>query len=145
MEVSIKIKYRFAGNPRGAGEAEADIEYVDKTGKSHIRQQRIQSEDTTKNALILKVCIASLRLLVKPCKVRLFVDCDYLVRVYQQGWLDRWSKSGWKRANGKPPANVEDWKQFYMLTQIHKINFTHCGSRAGTELEKMQGERCEQK
>lgn len=140
MEVSIDIKHRFAGNPRGAGEATAEIKYVDKTGGRHIRRQRVQVEDSTRNALMLKTCVAAMRLLVKPCEISLSMDCDYLVSAYRQGWLERWSESGWKRANGKPPANVEDWKQFYMLTQIHKINFTRCGGEDDETREEIKEE-----
>ena len=51
MNVSIYIKSSFRGNPRGAGEAAAVIEFIDKQGKSHKRQQRTQIEADTKNAL----------------------------------------------------------------------------------------------
>lgn len=37
MNVSIYIKSSFRGNPRGAGEAAAVIEFIDKQGKSHKR------------------------------------------------------------------------------------------------------------
>lgn len=55
MNVSIYIKSSFRGNPRGAGEAAAVIEFIDKQGKSHKRQQRTQIEADTKNALHLKI------------------------------------------------------------------------------------------
>ena len=51
MEVSIYVKCRFRGNPRGAGEAAAVIEYIDGTGKSHIRKQQIRIEHDTKKRL----------------------------------------------------------------------------------------------
>ena len=55
------------------------------------------------------------------------------------GWLDKWQQDGWKKANGKPPANVEEWKQFYMLMQIHTVTFEKYNDRYDTELEKIIG------
>ena len=49
--------------------------------------------------------------------------------------LEKWQKDGWKKANGKPPANVDDWKQFFMLTKIHTVTFAGYDSRHDEELE----------
>lgn len=137
MEISIFIKDRFRGNPRGTGEAAAIVEYIDRIGESHIRQQQIRIEHDTKNALALKICIAAMRVLLKPCDITIFIDCDYLENVHRQGWVSKWQQDGWRRANGKPPANVEDWKQFYLLTEIHKIKFSAYDNRHDAELERI--------
>lgn len=121
MNVSIYIKSSFRGNPRGAGEAAAVIEFIDKQGKSHKRQQRTQIEADTKNALHLKICIAAMRVLLKPCDIKIYIDCEYMANACRLGWLDKWQQDGWKKANRKPPANVEEWKQFYMLMRFHII------------------------
>lgn len=98
MNVSIYIKSSFRGNPRGAGEAAAVIEFIDKQGKSHKRQQRTQIEADTKNALHLKICIAAMRVLLKPCDITVFIDCDYMANACRLGWLDKWQQDGWKKA-----------------------------------------------
>lgn len=136
MEVGIYIKCRFRGNPRGSGEAAAVIEYIDGAGKSHIRKQQIKIEDGTKNALNLKICIAAVRILLKPCHITIYTDCDYMGNTVQAGWVERWKKNGWKKANGEPPANVEDWKQFFFLTQIHAVAFAEYNGRHDDVLEK---------
>lgn len=139
MEISIFIKSRFRGNPRGAGEAAAIVEFIDRNGKSHIRQQRIRIDQDTRNALVLKICNAAMRLLLKPCEITLYTDCEYLANAHRQGWVKKWQQDGWKRANGKPPANVEDWKQFLMLAEIHKIEFAAYDDRHDAEIEKLLG------
>lgn len=139
MKVNIFIKSRFRGNPRGAGKAAAIVEFIDQSGKSHIRKQQIQIERDTKNALALKICNAAMRLLLKPCEITLFIDCDYLVNAHRKGWVKKWQQDRWKRANGKPPANAEDWKQFLMLTEIHKIEFAAYDDRHDAELENILG------
>lgn len=137
MEVGIYIKSRFRGNPRGAGEAAAVIEYIDGAGKSHIRKQLIRIEHDTRNALNLKICIAAMRILLKPCHITIYIDCDYMGNACRLGWLEKWQQDGWKKANGKPPANVEDWKQFFMLTRIHTIAFAEYVSQHDKALERM--------
>lgn len=139
MKVSIYIKSHFRGNPRGAGEAAAVIEFIDKQEKKHTRQQYTQIKAETKNALHLKISIAAMRVLLKPCDIKIFIDCDYMANACRLGWLEKWQQDGWKKANGKPPANVEDWKQFYMLTQIHTVTFETYNDRYETELEEILG------
>lgn len=139
MKIDIYIKYRFRGNPRGEGEAAAAIEYIDKAGNKHMRKQQIRISNDTKNALALKICISAMRLLVKPCNITMHIDCDYLTNAYRQGWVHKWEKDEWKRANGKPPANIEEWKQFYMLATIHKLEFSPYDNRHDTELESILG------
>ena len=143
MEVSIYVKSRFRGNPRGAGEAAAVIEYIDGTGKSHIRKQRIRIEHDTKNALNLKICIKAMRILLKPCNVTIYADCDYMRNAVRFGWVEKWQRDGWKKADGKPPANVEDWKQFFMLTRIHTVTFAEYNNQYDEELKKTLVEKHE--
>jgi len=136
LEVGIYVKSHFRGNPRGAGEVAAVIEYIDGTGKSHIRKQQIRIERDTRNALNLKICIAAMRILLKPCHITIYIDCDYIGNACRFGWLEKWQQDGWKKANGKPPANVEDWKQFFMLTKIHTVTFAKYESRHDEILER---------
>ena len=96
MEVGIYIKSCFRGNPRGAGEAAAIIEYIDGSGKSHIRTKQFQIENDTRNALYLKTSIAAMRILLKPCYVTIYVDCDYMANTYRLGWLNKWHDDGLK-------------------------------------------------
>jgi len=55
------------------------------------------------------------------------------------GWVQKWQQDGWKKANGKPPANVEDWKGFYILTQIHTVTFEPYNEKYNEELEEILG------
>lgn len=139
MEIRIYIKMRFQGNPRGAGEAAAIVEYTNQTGKNHIRKQRTKIEHDTKNALTLKITIAAVRLLLKPCEITLYMDCVYLANAHRQGWVKKWQQDGWKRANGKELANSGEWKQFYMLTEIHKIRFAPYDDRHSKDFESILG------
>lgn len=137
MEVGIYIKSHFRGNPRGQGEAAAVVEYIDKAGGSHIRKQRVQVGHGTKNALNLRISIAALRILVKPCHVTIHTDCGYMRNACRLGWPEKWQQDGWKKANGEAPANMEEWKQFLMLARIHAVSFAEYDSRHEDELERI--------
>ncbi len=137
LKVSIYIKSHFRGNPKGAGEAAAVIEFISGSGKIHSRQRTFKVDNDTKNALFLKICIRSLRSLLKPCEAVIYTDCEYIKNTFLMGWLEKWQQDGWKRATGKPPANVEEWKQLYMLTQIHKVQFEPYGSKYDADLDNL--------
>lgn len=137
LEVGIYIKSRFRGNPRGPGEAAAVIEYIDREGKSHIRGKRVSIGDGTKNALSLKICIAAMQILIKPCHVTIYIDCDYVGNACRLGWMDKWQQDGWRKANGKPPANVGDWRRLHMLAQLHIVKFAQYDNRHNGCLERI--------
>lgn len=137
MKTAIYIKTRFRGNPRGEGEGAAVVEYIDRKGTKHIRRQYALIKDDTKNALHLKISIAAIRMLIKPCDITLHTDCEYIKNICRLGWLKSWQQGGWKKANGKPPANAEEWKQIYMLSQIHTIEFKSYDTCYEKELDKI--------
>jgi ribonuclease HI len=137
LKVSIYIKSQFRGNPRGAGEAAAVIEYIDKTGSRHVKTVKVEIEEDTKNALALRICITALRSLIKPCEAIIYIDCEYIDNAHRQGWVKKWQQDDWKRANNKPPANLKEWQLFYALSEIHKIEFEKYNDRYDGELEKM--------
>lgn len=123
MKVGIYIQVIHRGNPRGAGEAVAILEYIDAKEKAHIRKARAAVENDTKNALTLKVIVTALKMLIKPCEVMLHTDNEYIKSCVALEWLETWRQQGWKKATRKQPANIELWKGFYISAQIHKITF----------------------
>ena len=137
MKVSVYIKMDFKGNPRGKGKAAALIEFVNKEGVRHIRKQIVSMDHETKNCLALAICINALRTLVKPCEAVIFIENQYIRNACVMGWVERWKQDDWKRATGKQPANVEEWKQLYMLIQIHKVKIEKYVSNYENELVEM--------
>ena len=80
-------------------------------------------ENTTNNQMELTAPIEALKLLKKPCNVRLYSDSAYLVNAFTQGWIYNWQKNGWKTADKKEVKNIELWKEIYKFTQIHNIEW----------------------
>lgn len=116
MSVDIFIKTQFRGNPRGCGKAAAVLEY-----KGHLSNiVTVQEADGTRNALALKACIAALKKMVKPSDVCIHCENTYIKNALYNGWISKWKAAGWKKAGGKELANAVEWKQFYMLSKIHR-------------------------
>lgn len=137
MEVGIYVKSHFRGNPRGTGEAAAVVEYIGRDGKSYTRTQNVSVEHDTKNALHLKICIAAMRILIKPCCITFYMDNEYMKNACLLGWMKNWKQAGWKKAGGKELANAEEWRQIYMLTQIHDVAFEAYNIRHEDALGKL--------
>ena len=129
LEVSIYIYISHKGNPRGAGDAIALLEFIDNKGTAHTRITRAAGNDCTKNSLTLEVTIMALEMLVKPCEVTIHTDNKYIESCVSLGWLKKWQQDGWKKAGGKPLANLELWKDFYISMQTHKIKFAPYAQR----------------
>lgn len=138
MEVGIYLKSRFRGNPKGGGEA-AVVEYIDGAGTSHTRTRSVRVGRDTKNALYLKAIVDALRILTKPCHVTIYTDCAYIGGAVRMGWVEKWQRDGWRKADGTPPANVEDWKQFHMMTRLHSVAFAGYDGRHDGTLGDMLG------
>ncbi len=81
------------------------------------------SENTTNNQMELTAPIEALKLLKKPCNVKLYSDSAYLINGFTEGWIYNWQKNGWKTANKKDVKNKELWIQIYEFTQIHNIEW----------------------
>ncbi len=79
--------------------------------------------DTTNNRMELTAAIMALRSLNKPCQVKLFTDSQYLRNAFEQGWLGKWQRNGWKTAGKKPVLNVDLWKELLELADTHAISW----------------------
>jgi Ribonuclease HI len=134
LEVSIYIKTKLVGNPKGKGTAVAIVEYIGKDNV-HTRTYSIRMQEETRNALNLKICIQAMRQLRKPCTVVIYIDGEYLKSTHERELVKRWQQNDWKKQNNQPPANLEDWKHFYYLTEIHKVQFLHYQDKYETELK----------
>ncbi len=79
--------------------------------------------NTTNNQMELTAPIEALKLLKRPCNVKIYSDSAYLVNTFKQGWLENWKKNGWKTADKKSVKNKELWIEIDKFMQIHKIEW----------------------
>lgn len=80
-------------------------------------------KETTNNRMELTAPIEALKLLKKPCNVKIYSDSAYLINAFTNGWIYNWFKNGWKTADKKDVKNKELWIEIYNYTKIHKIEW----------------------
>lgn len=93
--------------------------------------------ETTNNRMELTAPIEALRLLKRPCKVKIYSDSAYLVNAFLQGWIYNWQMNGWKTSDKKDVKNKELWEEIYKFTQIHKIEWIKVKGHSDNEFNNM--------
>ncbi|MDO5652891.1 MAG: ribonuclease HI [Brachymonas sp.] len=91
---------------------------------SHSKELFGGEANTTNNRMELTAVIQALQALKRPCKVRLYLDSQY-VRQGITSWIHGWKKKGWKTADNKPVKNADLWQQLDALVQNspHEIHW----------------------
>lgn len=140
MNVTIYTDGAARGNPDGPGGYGAIIVYVDTKGIEHIREYSCGYKKTTNNRMELMGAIAGLEALTRPCDVILYSDSQYLVKAFNENWIDGWIKKGWKRGKNEPVKNVDLWKRLLKAKESHNVKFVWVKGHAGHQ----QNERCDE-
>lgn len=88
---------------------------------------------TTNNRMELTAALAALQALKRPVQVELHSDSQYLVRAFNEGWLDRWRSNGWRTASKKPVENQDLWERLVEAASRHRVQWRHVAGHAGHE------------
>jgi ribonuclease HI len=94
---------------------------------------------TTNNRMEILAAITALRELKEPCRVSLYSDSQYLVRMMQDDWPRKWKAKGWKRATGGKALNADLWNELLQLCDTHQVQFIWVKGHAGHR----ENERCD--
>jgi ribonuclease HI len=84
--------------------------------------------------------IAGLEALNRPCEITVYSDSQYVVKAFNEHWLEGWIKKGWKRGKNEPVKNVDLWKRMLAAKQQHQVTFHWVKGHNG----HLQNERCDQ-
>ena len=95
---------------------------------------------TTNNQMELTAPIEALKLLKRPCEVKIYSDSAYLVNAFTNGWLKNWKKNGWKTSDKKDVKNKELWLEIDKFMQIHEIEWIKVKGHADNEFNN----RCDE-
>ena len=139
MKVTIYTDGAARGNPDGPGGYGTILSYVDSRGTEHRKELSAGYQRTTNNRKELMAAIAGLEALNRPCEVTLYSDSQYLVRAFNEHWIDGWIKKGWKRSANEPVKNVDLWKRLLSAKQPHQVTFIWVKGHNGHP----QNERCD--
>lgn len=139
MKVYIYTDGSSRGNP-GPGGYGTVLSYTDPSGREHRREYSKGFRLTTNNRMELMAAIVGLEALIRPCEVELYSDSQYLVRAFQDHWIDGWIRKGWMRNKTEPVKNADLWKRLLAAKEPHQVTFHWVKGHAGHP----ENERCDQ-
>ena len=76
---------------------------------------------TTNNRMELTAALMALRALKAPCEVRVFTDSQYVRNAFEERWLDKWQRTGWKTSAKQPVQNADLWQALLEQTRVHTV------------------------
>lgn len=139
MNVTIYTDGSARGNPDGPGGYGAIVVFIDSKGVTHEREYSAGFKKTTNNRMELMAAIAGLEALTKPCQVKLYSDSQYLVKAFNEHWLEGWIKKGWMRGKNEPVKNVDLWKRLLKAMEPHQVSYEWVRGHNGHPMN----ERCD--
>ncbi len=139
MNVTIYTDGSARGNPDGPGGYGAIVVFVDSKDTVHEREYSAGYKKTTNNRMELMAAIAGLEALTKPCSVVLYSDSQYLVKAFNEHWLEGWIKKGWTRGKNEPVKNIDLWKRLLKAMEPHKVSYEWVKGHNGHPMN----ERCD--
>ncbi|MEG2800251.1 MAG: RNase H family protein, partial [Erysipelotrichaceae bacterium] len=74
-----------------------------------------------------------------PCEIELYSDSQYVIKAFNDHWIEGWIKKGWKRGKNEPVKNVDLWKRILEAAKPHEIHFIWVKGHDG----HAQNERCD--
>lgn len=140
MKVTMYTDGSARGNPDGPGGYGTLIQFIDSKGQLHEREYSAGYKKTTNNRMELMAAIVGLEALLKPCQVDLYSDSQYLVKAFNDRWIDGWMKNNWKNSKKEPVKNVDLWKRLLEAKKNHDVKFIWVKGHAGHP----GNERCDQ-
>lgn len=78
---------------------------------------------TTNQRMEMRAAVEGLRALKEPSEVGVYSDSAYLVNAFNQKWLERWGKNGWRTVSKKPVENRDLWEELVRLARIHRVTW----------------------
>ena len=139
MDVKTYTDGSARGNPDGPGGYGAIVVYVDSKGIEHEREDSAGFVKTTNNRMELIAAIVGLEALTKPCNVILYSDSQYVIKAFNDHWLEGWIKKGWKRGKNEPVKNIDLWKRLLAAAEPHNMTFEWVKGHNGHPMN----ERCD--
>ena len=127
------------GNP-GPGGFGIVLKYEDKNGKMHHKEIKKAFEETTNNRMEVMSAIVALKELKEPCDVTLTSDSQYLVKAFNEKWIDNWQKNDFRRGKADEVKNIDLWEELIALTKKHNVRFVWVKGHA----DNVDNERCDQ-
>lgn len=138
MKVILYSDGSSRGNP-GPGGYGTVLEYVDGTGTKHTREYFQGYKRTTNNRMEIMGVIVGLEALIKPCEVCVISDSQYVVKAFNENWINGWKAKGWVTSGNSSVKNKDLWIRLLKAMEPHQVTFQWIKGHAGHP----QNERCD--
>ena len=138
-----------SGNP-GPGGFAAIIE-VGERGESRFTVTG-GDPDTTNNRMEMSAVIEALRLLNSQSDLRhshltVRSDSQYIVKAFNDNWIESWKRKGWRTAKNQPVANKDLWEALLRELAPHPTKFVwvrgHSGDPMNEECDRLAVEQAQ--
>ena len=120
--VKIFVETTCTGPARRDGATMWIVECM-KNGVPVTREGIIRTEKGTENQAVLEAITQAVRILNKPCSIRVFTQCKHVLTATKNGWCRKWQQDGWISAKGKPVKNADLWRELLTETDKHNVQF----------------------
>lgn len=127
------------GNP-GIGAYGIVLKYTDSSGKEHRKEIKEAFESTTNNRMEVLSAIVALKELKEPCEVTLTSDSQYLVKAFNENWIESWIKNDFRKGKSDEVKNIDLWEELIALTKVHNVKFVWVKGHA----DNVENERCDE-
>ena len=69
----------------------------------------------------------------------LFINCDsaYIVNAFEDGWIDKWRRNGWKNSKGEDVVNQDYWNILIEQKSKYNIKFKKVKRRSNPFAKKV--------
>jgi ribonuclease HI len=131
--VQLYIDGSCSGNP-GPGGWAAILVY-----QGVEREFSGSEKQTTNGRMELRAAIEGLRRLKEPCRVSVECDSQYVVKAFNDNWIEAWQGRGWRKADRQPVLNRDLWEELLAEVAKHEVRWTWVRGHAGDEYN----ERCD--
>lgn len=93
--------------------------------------QRVETsgsaKQTTNNQMELQGVISALQLIPqyysRGYDITVYTDSRYVTNGFVLNWVRDWKRRGWRKADGKPVANLQLWKKLDELVSAQTVKF----------------------
>ena len=124
------------GNP-GPGGYGVHLEFYNTSNKVYKVKEYAQAyPNTTNNKMELLGVIIGMENITTPSKVHVYTDSNYVVKAFNDKWIDSWIEHKWTGSNGKPVKNIEYWKRLLSAIKPHLVIWHWVKGHNGNELNE---------
>lgn len=76
-------------------------------------------DETTENKATLEAVDEALGRIKRPVELEVWMDCEYVAAMIENGWPEKWEKAGWINSKGKPVTDWEKWSSVLGRIRLH--------------------------